>query len=526
MWLLVMFGCAPEANHSADGVVSVASCADPSVRDSLGPFERVDVGGGWTEQTIPNGPFGAGIAVADFTGDGIVDIFLPGPGQDFLFVGDGQADFDDQSAQWLPRETNTGESASVVDMDADGDVDIYVGNHGPNVMLRNEGDHFVVVELGISGGDRYTTGSAWGDINRDGNLDLLVVNHQVHGVDVAAAQAGTMGPGDGNVLFFGDESGRFRDESGLLVGGALDGYSFAGALGDIDADGHADLYVVNDFGPYYAPNTALAWADGALVPVPQPGLDLAVFGMGLGWGHLAESTTPALFVPSWDRLSLLEYDEALGWYDSSAARGIFPSSEQHLGWGGTFADLDNDTDLDLTVAFGMLVMPEEERALIEENWGLLNPAGQPDAVFVQNEDGQFSDLAEAWGVADPGENRGTAVVDLNGDGWLDLVKRELFGVAQIYRARCGEAAWLGFELQQGGNNPRGVGATITISVDGRQQRQQVLAGGTDLSVGLPPVVHFGLGAAESAETVSVRWPDGEVTAASDIRANQVVVIAK
>lgn len=526
MMLLLSLACVAGPTPGETGLEQTSTCANPELRTSEGPFEEIDPGPDWANQPTGYGPFGGGLAVADWTGDEMPDIFLPGPGQDSLFVAQSDGTWADETATRLPGDSGTGDSATTADYDGDGDLDLYVGDRGPNRLLRNDHGIFTEIEAGVSGESRYTTGAAFGDIDHDGDLDLLVVNHEIDGIDIDAAQAGTMHSGDGNLLFMNDGNGGFDDRSSLLLGGAADGYSFSGTLLDLNGEVGAELYVVNDFGAYYAKNTALSWTGDSLDFTTDLGLDAAMFGMGLGVGDLDGDGIPSLFVPGWDQLVLLERQSDGNWYDTATARGLSPGNGQHVGWGGSFADLDNDADLDLAVAYGMLVMPDEERQKIEENWGLINPEGQPDALFVQASDGSFEEQAAAWGIADPGENRGTAVVDLNGDGWLDLVKRDLFGPAKVYRARCGTGGWLSVNLADQAPNRFAIGARIQVEADGKVQTREVFAGGTDLSTGVAPAVHFGLGDAAIVDRVTVRWPDGEESIYEDVEPSSELVVVR
>jgi hypothetical protein len=122
--------------------------------------------------------------------------------------------------------------------------------------------------------------------------------------------------------------------------------------------------------------------------------------------------------------------------------------------------------------------------------------------------------------------RGFLAVDLNGDGWLDTVKRELGGVVVVHLARCGEAPWLEVDLVGPSEaNVHGVGAEVRVVAGGRTFRRWVTAGSSSFASGGPPMVHVGLAGAEGVDRIEVRWPDGEVTAHPGVPGRQRVTVS-
>ncbi|MEQ1507143.1 MAG: CRTAC1 family protein, partial [Myxococcota bacterium] len=181
---------------------------------------------------------------------------------------------------------------------------------------------------------------------------------------------------------------------------------------------------------------------------------------------------------------------------------------------------DNDGDLDGVVAYGAF-----DVAVPNEDWD--NPAHQPDALWLQQPDGSFEDAAVEWGVADPGKNRGIVVADFDGDGWLDLAKRDLGGPSLLYVSRCGRDNWIKVRLRDDAiANRNAVGARVrVVGADGVARSRWVTAGGTGYGTGGPPEVHVGLGDADAVDHVEVQWPDGtESWAAFGVPANQTVTI--
>jgi len=152
-----------------------------------------------------------------------------------------------------------------------------------------------------------------------------------------------------------------------------------------------------------------------------------------------------------------------------------------------------------------------------------NLSDQPNYLWIQ-EDGLFTDQAEAWGVADPGNHRGLVVVDLDRDGWLDMLARDINGPLITWMSRCGDASWLSVDVSQPGPNPDGVGARIEVVVDDALQTRWLVAGGTSFASSGPPVAHFGLGDVDAVDHLVVVWPDGEITRFDDVSARQAVTV--
>lgn len=497
----------------------VQSCEQPELRTTLGPLEDVTP---WTMQPAPQQVdwqafrgVGAGVGVADLDGDGALDLYLPGEPDDALWMATGDGSWVDESALRLPSQRRgQGESVAIADIDADGDPDLYIGRHGADQLLLNEGGVLIEAgpEAGADGSLDYTTGVTFGDRDGDGDLDLFLAQHSSQPLsDTYLAEGAEVPPGDPNDLRDNQGDGVFVSTSMNLPVSASTGYSYAATWIDANADGLQDLYVVNDLGPTYAPNALLLGQDGELVEAEGVGADLALYGMGLGVGDINQDGLPDFAISSWGNMALLESDGAGGWVRSGPSRGLsMPASGGQVSWGLELADMNNDGREDLLMAFGWLALPPEQQANIEADYGLINPILQPDALYLQDAEGKLHEVGAEWGFDDPGATRGLAVVDLDGDGWLDLVRRDLYGTGTVLRARCGAESWLSVSLKQSGGNPDAVGARVRVLADGVWRTDWLRAGGHSLASSVPAVAHFGLGDAEEVEGMEVLWPDGRL----------------
>lgn len=530
--LLLFLGCHPSDKGSEALLQAgeIVTCAEPSLRE-LGPMGTPDVGDDWASQAERMAAEGitpgTGLVVADFNQDGQYDVFLPNNGQDWLFMArdDGTLYL---AVEYFPTESDNGTSASAADVDGDGDLDLYVGNIGENRLYLNDGTgHFSLsADAGVTDGDYFTYSSAFGDMDGDGDLDLFVANHTQGVVYPEMLVANEVPPGDPNALFENLGDGTFIDVSDRLTPAARDGYSIAAGWHDLDVDGDADLYILNDFGPYtYANVTLLNDGSGQFTEVNQNGLDVEVFGMGLGPGDLNEDNIPDFLVSSWGEVLLLQSAPDGTWYETGRSMGLALEGDRHIAWGVELADMDNSQTLDAVVAFGKLDMPDDIREDFAEYLGFSNTDEQPDALYLQ-EDGAFTEVSAAWGMDDPAGNMGFVLVDLNHDGYLDQVNRDHFGPAQIHISQCGDQAWLGVSLEMPGPNRFGVGARVTVEAGGAVATRWIWAGSSNVSSGGPPWAHFGLGEVALIDKLTVWWPDGVTSEFVGVLPNREVTVVR
>jgi hypothetical protein len=306
-----------------------------------------------------------------------------------------------------------------------------------------------------------------------------------------------------------------------------------GGFWDVDQDGDGDLLTVNDYRFEYdwaQPVRLLINEGGMFVDPPDSvGLNLEVEGMGLGVGEINGDGLLDFAVQAWSTHLMLSDGDG-GYFESAAARGISSSSTQQVGWGVEFADLDNDGRLDLSVAYGLLPPDEVTMGPMPEiilgDQLNMNRVEQPDALYVQDSSGNFSDVANDWGMDHTGISRGFVWADLNRDGFLDQVSRDLWGPAKMSLSRCDDSAWLLIQLKQHGANPFAIGARVTASVGEQRWSRWVHAGSTNLSSGGPAEVHIGLGSISQVDRLEIYWPDGAYSVVENVPTRAQVSIER
>ncbi|MFT4621667.1 MAG: hypothetical protein ACI8PZ_000319 [Myxococcota bacterium] len=507
---------APAADIVSSGVIV---CENPGDRVVKGPFEARQAPNPVNRDTWHGS---GGVIVADFDDDGRLDIVAPAEPYAKLFTGTDDHLFDEDRVL-LDYDLTYGIGGSVVDYDGDGDLDLFLLRlFQPNVLLRNRGDGSFddVTESALPPERRFrgeyapSMASSWADVDGDGDLDLFVGNYGRPDVDLSSTEVAWP-----SVLYLNRGDGTFDDVSATLPPQVHDGYTYVAGFHDIDGDMWPELYVVNDLG-WLTPSLLLRNVEGELVPDDGvAGLDVTSSAAGLGVGDINGDGRPDFLLPEWNTIRLMESTDAGLYLDHGPARGIRPdaSRDQQTGWGAELADLDNDGRLDAPIAYGHIGVSDPRRR---------NAVRQPDALYLQAEDGSFTDVAPEWGIDDSGSNRGFVLADFNDDGWLDVAKRDVDGPSQLYMSRCGSEAWLRVELRMPGANTRAVGARVVVEADGQRWERTVLAGGTGYGSGAPPEVHFGLGDVEWIDRITVLWPDRRANVFDDIEPRQGVRIRR
>ncbi len=520
----------------------VQVCADVSLR-SEALYDR------GTSSTPPNSDlwiWAGGEMCGDFDGDGWLDVMTPNELGVELYRG-GPAGFAAVGQQVLGSiDLTFGTGGSVADYDGDGDLDVYIarfrGDPGPdlpgmgkNRLLANNGDGTFTDVTDVAGVDGCgfdpntgTTGcyrtmsSSWGDMDGDGDLDLFVGNYGW--VDESGVPQDDFLPAEPSFLYRNDGDGTFTDVSERLPQKFRDGYTYAGGFFDIDDDGHLDLYIVNDFGNKWPNHVLLGVGDGTFVddePINGTGLIAPTTAMGFGPGDFNNDGLMDFAVPKWNGNHLWLSNELVGWIDYADSAGFRVNAPQKVGWGSTAADMDNDGLLDIVQQYGHVA---------NENPVWSNPRQQPDAMYRNvgtPEQPTFVDMGIEWGIGDPGVNRGIVVADFDRDGYLDIGKRNLAGPNVVYKSRCGDANWLLLHLEQPGTlNLYAIGAKVVIEAGEHHLTRWLHAGGTGYGAGEPPELHFGLGDVSTIDKITVRWPDGMVSVVENVAASQQLTLTR
>jgi enediyne biosynthesis protein E4 len=475
---------------------------------------------------------GAGIVSGDFTGDGAVELFLPGEFSMQMWTTEGGV-FREITTWALPGlSLPNGVGGAAADHDNDGDLDILLTRFDDTSVLLDNDGHGTFEDIsegtGLEGTVHKSQSASWADIDLDGDLDLVVGNYGPH---IPDAFEPYLERGDPSELYLNNGDGTFTDISDQLTPTVHDGHVFMTGWFDVDGDQLPELFTVHDFG--WARQSTLLWNRGGGVLESDSELELPTGfhpnfgGMGFAVGDLNGDELPDFIqTSSRDISALLSSETALTtegymWTEWQEPLGFSLAEDQDFGWAAELVDIDNDTDLDVLALFGHWTA--YPKPLPQERDGLwLNHTDCVGADFCFEQ--RAGDIP--WHLDHDGAGRGLVSTDLNGDGSLDLVKRELDGPTLVMQSRCGSEGWVVVRPRQAERNRFAIGAKVRVTHGDSSQVRWLHSGSASMYSSAPPEVHFGLGDHKIVDTLEVIWPDGTVSTAHDVEPRQVVTVLR
>jgi len=459
-------------------------------------------------------------AVADFNGDGFPDLLAARTRGDLLlYAGDAQGRFLAEP-RITPRlqEPLRGPSALAVgDIDADGDLDAWLGQYKPpylggqmptpfydandgwpSYLLRNRGDgrfELATEAAGLAERNlRRTYASTFVDLDDDADLDLVVIS-DFSGVD----------------LYANDGQGNFLDANPTL---AADRHLFgmSSSFADYDLDGKLDFFVAG------MGSTTARRMEAA----------------GLGREDRPQENAMRMRMAYGNRMYLADPS---GWREPS-----FHADVARTGWtwGTTSLDFDNDGDSDIFAANGhesgestkdycstfwrhdifdadSAPNASLENIFAEEGRGFASGAESWDGYqknhLLMNQDGLgFINVAFLLGLADEFDSRSAISTDLDRDGRMDLLVIEDSNEAgqqlHAYRNELeNDNHFVGVELREEAGRLSPVGALVEVEAGGRRHVKPVLVGESIMGQH-STTLHFGLGSETKIEAIRIRWPGG------------------
>ena len=438
---------------------------------------------------------GGGLAVFDCDGDHRPDMVAAGGTQPLRLFRNVSADAIAFRSEDLGFSKATG--AYPIDLEGDGDPDLVILRAGPDLFLANDGTcGFTELSLpGITFADQWTTAfSATWEEGR--SRPTLAFGHYVDRAD----PKGPFEACDSNTLW--------RPEGDTYTSTILEpGHCTLSALfTDWDRTGRADLRLSNDRHYYVSDGEEQLWA---MEPVPRlfaraDGWNAhKLWGMGIAARDLDRDGTDEVFLSSMGDQRLMRREgPGAGFVDVPFSQGTTAhrpytgdDGRPSTGWHIAFGDIQNNGRDDVFIAKGNVQqMPD---AAMQD----------PNNLLIQQEDGTFREFGDSAGVGTPERSRGAALVDLDGDGRLDLAVVNRRAPLEVFRnVSEGTGAWLAADLRMPGGNRNAIGAWIEVETrDGVQSREVTIGGGH--AGGMLVSQHFGLGAADKVR-MRVKWPHG------------------
>ena len=491
----------------------------------------------------------AGLALFDYDNDGDVDIYfingapLKGTRSDTvpkneLYRNEGDWRFTNVTDQADVGDTGFGLGVAAGDYDDDGDLDLYLNNYGPNVLYRNNGDGTftnVTEKAGVGCGSQMGAGTCFLDMDADGDLDLYVSNYlefsyDEHHTAMANGFPIYVGPPfyppTPDVIYCNNGDGTFTDVS--ETSGITEHLSWGMGMvcGDYDNDGDTDILVANDSGGN------ILFQNNGIGKFDEMGLLAGIAcdmhgdehgSMGAEFGDYDNDGRFDFYVTSYQgQLATLYRNLGDGLFeDATRSTGAGAGTVPYVTWGSGFIDFDNDGDRDIFVACGHLhdniELYDDRSTYFVKNILLINTG-----------DGRFVDASETSGdgMKVKLSSRAAGFGDLDNDGDMDVVILNSRREPTILRNDSQNANhWIQIRLRGMKTNRDGVGARVKVVTGDLAQIDEVHSGrGYQSHYGTQ--LHFGLGKHNLIDRIEVRWIGGRVDVFENITADQLVTLTE
>jgi hypothetical protein len=480
---------------------------------------------------------GSGAALFDFDRDGRLDIYLlqnGGPhssSTNRLYRQIEGGLFRDVSAGSGLDISGYCMGVAVGDINNDSWPDVVVTRYDPKeggVQLFLNNGNGTFAEMTKSSGvhnPSWGTSAAFFDYDRDGWLDLIVVNYVDY--DPTWPCKGPYGKPDycAPKTFRGRVSRLFHnlggnnpwkgfadvtESSGL---GRIPGPGLGVVCADFDGDAWPDIFIANDGKPNHLwinQKNGTFKEEAVVRGLAYNGMGQAQAGMGIAWGDVDGDGLQDVFVTHLtEEANTLWRQGPPGLYrDQSAAAGFLKSAARGTGFGTVLADFDHDGALDLAVVNGRVA------ALAKVDDGSLGPFwssyGDHNQIFRGDGRGHFDNLSPQNKAFCGRLNvaRSVARGDIDGDGALDLLVTTIGGPARLFRNVAPERGhWLQVRAVDPALRRDAFGALVRVRAGGKTRVASLHPADGYLSSS-EPVAHFGLGSTEHVDALDIVWPDG------------------
>jgi enediyne biosynthesis protein E4 len=501
---------------------------------------------------------GSGLGFIDYDRDGYPDLFIVnGKAADgerpiagatnHLYRNNRDGTFADVTQAAGLSSSGWGQGVCAGDYDNDGYDDLFVTYYGRNKLFHNNGNGTfteVAEQAAVAGEEgRWNSGCAWVDYDRDGKLDLVVVNY----VDLGPGFSNAPAPGSGqfcdykgipiacgprglkpglNYLYHNKGNGTFEDVSESSGIRRTQGHYALGVLTlDYDNDGWPDIYVACDSAAsiLYHNNYNGTFTDSGVVSgtafnddgEPQAGMGVAA----ADYDH--DGFLDILKTNFSDDSPNLYRNNGNATFSDQVFEAGLGRTRSYLGWGALFLDYDNDTWPDILIVNGHL-SAEIDSAGSDSRYK------QRKLLYRNLGNGHFEDVSTRSGQAFSHlhSSRGAAVADILNDGRLSVAVNELHERPSLLMTEARSAGHsIGIRTIGTRSNRDGIGARIAVRSGSIWQINEVRSGGSYLSQN-DLRLHFGLGSSGEVDELVVKWPSGGVDRWKKIPADQQIIITE
>ncbi len=520
---------------------------------------------------------GAGVAVGDVDNDGLEDVyFVSNFGPNKLYKNTGDFIFEDITRSSKTEDySGFSSGATMLDINNDGWLDIYVSKAGSmndenarrNLLFINQKDGTFKEDAKNWGIDDpgYTTQVYSLDYDKDGDLDLYIVNHRYDFINNSKISGDIQRSIEETTSdqLYRNEGSHFTKVT-REVGLYNKAWGLSAVIGDFNDDGWDDIFIANDFlepDVMYINQKNGTFKDEIITRLNH----ITTFSMGSDYADLNNDLYPDLITldmaaTSHERskenmasmstsnfmamidigyhhaymANMLHYNVGNGKFNETAQ--LSGLSKTDWSWSTLIADFDNDGLKDVFITNGVdrdytnqdariklkEVMKKGKAMTLDAVLNTFPSEKKSNFIFKNNGDLTFSESIKDWGLEDPNFSYGATYADLDNDGDLDLITNNVEDKAGIYKNNSTNN-YVQLKLKGSSNNPQAIGTKVYLINNEISQFQQLyLTRGYKSSV--TPSLNFGIGNNATPSSVFVEWPDGKTSKLNDVKPNQIITI--